>query len=61
MCYCHIYVCVCVFVNVESKKNVTSLPRGAFGKGAFAECFWQLRSVTLGKISQLGCSQLCRA
>jgi hypothetical protein len=39
---------------VESKKkmkqNVGSLPRGAVGKGPFAESFWQLRSATLGKI-----------
>jgi hypothetical protein len=40
-----------MFVNVERKKqNVASLPRGTVGKGAFAECFWQLRSATLGKI-----------
>jgi hypothetical protein len=32
------------------KQNVASLARGAVGKGAFAECFWQLRSATLGKI-----------
>jgi hypothetical protein len=29
---------------------VASLPRGAIGKGSFAESFWQLRSATLGKI-----------
>jgi hypothetical protein len=29
---------------------VASLLRGAVGKGAFAEGFWQLRSATLGKI-----------
>jgi hypothetical protein len=32
------------------KQNKASLPRGAVGKGPFAECFWQLRSATLGKI-----------
>jgi hypothetical protein len=52
-----------MFVNVESKKkqNVASLPRGAVGKGAFAEGFWQLRSATLGKIFPARVSQLCRA
>jgi hypothetical protein len=32
------------------KQNLASLPRGAVGKGAFAEGFWQLHSATLGKI-----------
>jgi hypothetical protein len=32
------------------KQNVASLSRGAVGKGAFAECSWQLSSATLGKI-----------
>jgi hypothetical protein len=45
----------------KKKQNVASLPRGAVGKGVFAEGIWQLRSATLGKSSQLGCSQLCRA
>jgi hypothetical protein len=31
------------------KQNVASLPRGVVGKGAFPECFWQLRSATLGR------------
>jgi hypothetical protein len=39
-----------MFVNVESKKNVASLPSGAVGKGPFAERSWQIRSATLGKI-----------
>jgi hypothetical protein len=42
-----------MYVNVESKKmkkNVASLPRGAVGKGAFAERSGQLRSATLRKI-----------
>jgi hypothetical protein len=44
-----------MFVNVESnknkiKQNVASLPRGAVGKGPFAERSWQIRSATLGKI-----------
>jgi hypothetical protein len=34
----------------KNKQNVASLPRGAVGKGAFAEGFCQLRSATLGKI-----------
>jgi hypothetical protein len=54
---CDIYIYM--FVNVESKKikqNVASLPSGAVGKGSFAECSWQIRSATLGKIFQLGCS-----
>jgi hypothetical protein len=34
----------------EKKHKVASLPRGAVGKGPFAESSWQLLSATLGKI-----------
>jgi hypothetical protein len=57
LCIAACDMCV-MFVKVESKKiqNVASLPSGAVGKGSFAECSWQIRSATLGKIFQLGCS-----
>jgi hypothetical protein len=41
----YIYVCQC---GKQKKHKVTSLPRGATGKGPFAECSWQLVSATLG-------------
>jgi hypothetical protein len=45
--YIYIYVCQCGKKNI--KQNVASLPKGAVGKGSFAESPWQLRSAALGK------------
>jgi hypothetical protein len=54
-----IYICLSMWK--EKKQNVTSLPRGAVGKGTFVECFCNYARQLWEKFSQLGCSQLCRA
>jgi hypothetical protein len=46
----YIYIYVCQYGKKKIKQNVASLPRGAVGKGPFAECSLQIRSATLGKI-----------
>jgi hypothetical protein len=53
MCYvsvvCDIVIYICLSMwKAKKKHKVTSLPRGATGKGPFAECSWQLVSATLG-------------
>jgi hypothetical protein len=44
----YIYICQCGKKKIKHK--VDSLPRGAVGKGPFAESSWQLLLATLGKI-----------